>query len=127
MSLTATPDARAADVTLAPLTRNPTIPLIDRRDALPARSFKSHREFAFAAASGLSGGAMFTLIQPAKRGFWITEWTVVSESAGRIARRRAALGKTLEAAVAEFVVRPSFHNSHYFRPEEGLLGAYRRA
>lgn len=121
MTLTATPSAD-----LAPLTRNPTIPLIDRSDAAPARSFKAHRAFALEVSSGLSGGSMFTLIQPAKNGYWISEWTVVSEAAGRIARRRAALGKTLQAAVTDFARHGSFHNSHYFRPEEGLLGWYRR-
>lgn len=132
MSLDLAPAADAAaetpDAVLAPLYRNPTVPVHDHSEGPVARSFKAHRAFAEDLAVDLSGGSMLTVVQPAKRGFWVTEWTVLSgkEPGERLARRRAALGRTLADAVSQFATLGSFHNSHYFRPEEGIRGWWRR-
>jgi hypothetical protein len=136
MSLDLAPAADATDISsddtpdavLAPLYRNPTVPVHDHSTGPVARSFKAHRAFAEDLAADLSGGSMLTVVQPAKKGFWVTEWTVLSgkEPGERLARRRAALARTLPDAVSQFSTLGSFHNSHYFRPEEGIRGWWKR-
>ena len=137
--MTITPDAPAqtAELTdheraLAIIARNPLVKIVDHTDAgeaatAPARSFKEHKARATVVAQDLSSGSFFTHIEAGGKGYWVTEWTVIGHGTERsVARRRAATAKTVLAAVEEMHQHPSVHNAHYYRPEEGLLGRWRR-
>lgn len=94
----------------------------------PARDWKQHLDLAERVAGSTdNNGAVFTVIQASKKGFWVSEWSATRSPVGvKIARRRAALERTKEKAIATASVELSLHSSHYFRPEEGWLGRWKR-
>ena len=72
-------------------------------------------------------GDLVAVVQRAKRGFWVTEWTVAGHGdMTHATRRRAAFDTDLSMACEQFKTLLSFHSSHYFRPEDGLLGWWDR-
>ena len=116
------------DAALALVARNPVMQTPDKTGLPPARKFKGHKAVADSIAQALRTGDMFAFVQPSSRGFWASEWSVLANPDGTkvAARRRAGHGSTVTSAVDDMLRHPSFHSSHYFRPEEGILGWYRR-
>ena len=112
---------------LACVARNSSVRTFDCTDAGPAGTFKAHRAQALHVAAELSAGSLFAIVQPARGGYWASEWTVTGYGQDKtVQRRRAGRGATVTEAVSAMLAELSFHNSHYFAPEEGRLGRLRR-
>lgn len=115
---------------LWPVARNPTIDIHDLADGKVATTWKSHKNSAdeIARIPGTPAGQLIAVVQRGRgRSWWCTEWTAVGHGEDRHAsRRRAGKASSKSAAVAAMLEHPSFHSSHYFAPEEGLVGWYKR-
>jgi hypothetical protein len=114
---------------IALVRRNPTLRGHDETSGPVAKTWKRHLARANEIATASSPGSTFFLVQRRReaRSFWVTEWTVCGLGDEKYAqRRRAAHGKTLSEAFGEFHKRLSFHNSHYYRPEDGVIGWFQR-
>lgn len=109
------------------VSRNPVVKLRDLSGGEPARKWKEHKRTADGLAAELASGDLFTLVQPAGHGFWASEWTVVGHGEHKsAARRRAGRGATVQEAVEAMMEHPSFHQSHFWRPEETFWSTVRR-
>ena len=115
------------DAAVAYISRNKTLNVYDYTgDEYPvAKSWRQHHSIVDEVARGLPSGTLFALLQrrDGNTGVWVSEWTVGGLGAGKRAmRRRAAVGKTVTAAMNDFQQRLSHHHSHFFFPEEGVRG-----
>lgn len=107
--------------------RNHLIRCFDLRDEPVARSWKQHRQQIIRLVEEHPNQGVIAALQRSPKGYWLSEWTAMGYQVPADAeRRRAAVGKDLVTLGENFLKELSYHQSHYFKPEEGLRGWYKR-